>query len=173
MPLSLPILGALLGLALPAHADAAPAAAAPNCALTSLADDAPRELHEFRGRVVWVDFWASWCGSCVELAPFLDRLHGELYGAGLQVLGVNLDEEPADARAFLTRHPVRFLQTADASGACPRAYGIEGLPASVLIDRHGVIRYRHRGFRRGEAAQLRAWAEELLAEDAGGGDAQP
>jgi thiol-disulfide isomerase/thioredoxin len=150
-----------LGLAGSAPADGPPA---PNCSLRSLDDSTRRELDEFRGEVVWVDFWASWCGSCVESFAFLDDLDRALRVHGLRVVGINVDETREDAHRFLAEHPVEFAQLADASGACPREFGVEGMPAAYLIDRAGVIRYAQRGFRAGDAAALRERVEQLLAE---------
>jgi thiol-disulfide isomerase/thioredoxin len=139
---------------------------APNCALVSLADARPRELREFRGQVLWVDFWASWCGSCKTAFPFLDDLEHEFGARGFRVVGINVDELRADATDFLREHPVAFEQLADQSGACPREFRVLGMPSSYLIDREGVIRREHRGFRPRDAAELRAAVEALLAETA-------
>jgi thiol-disulfide isomerase/thioredoxin len=156
---------ALAALAPSAPASGAePGAAAPNCSLRSLADGGPRELADLRGQVVWIDFWATWCGRCLEVFEFLDSLEREWGDAGLVVIGVNVDENPADARALLAKHPVSFAQT-QGSGECPRAFGVEGMPAGYLVDRKGVIRYVHLGFRPGEARKLRERVAALLAEE--------
>jgi thiol-disulfide isomerase/thioredoxin len=155
-----------LGLALasgPARA-AGVGEPAPNCALTELGGDARRELDRHRGDVVYVDFWATWCGRCLESFAFLDGLDRELGARGLSVIGVNLDEDPREARAFLAKHPVRFAQTTDDTGSCPREFGVQGMPAAYLIDRRGVIRWVHLGFRHGERDELRARVVELLEE---------
>jgi thiol-disulfide isomerase/thioredoxin len=130
-----------------------------------VAGDTRYELEQFRGAVLWVDFWASWCGSCAESFPFLDDLDREFRARGLVVLGVNLDEVPEDARDFLARHPVGFTQAADPSWQCPRTFGLRGMPVAYLIDRHGSVRHVEQGFRAGEAPRLRSLVEALLAED--------
>ena len=140
---------------------------APVCALTALDGAGPVELAPERGKVLWIDFWASWCPSCAESFPFLIALDRDFRARGLQVVGVNLDEEPEDARAFLARYGVHFEQAADRSGECPRAFGVDGLPSAVLVGRDGVIRYVYRGFRAGDADALRARIESLLAEGEG------
>lgn len=152
-------------LALAARAGAVePGSAAPNCAFAAVADAPRYELHDFRGRVLWVDFWASWCGQCAESFAFLDDLDHEFRAQGLAVLGVNLDEQPADAREFLEKHPVRFAQAFDPGGLCPRQFGVEAMPAAYLVDRRGYVRHVHRGFRPGEADRLRAVVQALIAE---------
>jgi thiol-disulfide isomerase/thioredoxin len=140
---------------------------APDCSLRAVDDSRTYELRELRGRVVWVDFWASWCGSCAEAVPFLNDLEREFGAQGFAVLGINLDEERGDALAFLAEHPAAFAQAADAAGDCPRSFGVETMPASYLIDRTGAIRYVHAGFRPGEAPALRARVLELVAESQG------
>lgn len=140
---------------------------APACKLTDVGDQQPVALEQYRGRVLWLDFWASWCATCAESFPFLNALERDFGARGLSVLAINLDEDPEDAREFLARHPARFAQAADRSGRCPREFGVEAMPSSYLVDRRGVIRHVQRGFRAGEAAELRAQIEALLAEEAG------
>lgn len=143
---------------------------APNCALTSLAGAQPRTLGEFRGQVIWVDFWASWCDSCKTAFPFLDDLEHDLGDRGFRVVGINVDEFPADATAFLRENPVAFEQLADTNGTCAREFRVLGMPSSYLVDRDGVIRREHRGFRPRDAAALRAAVESLLAEKPAGSE---
>jgi thiol-disulfide isomerase/thioredoxin len=142
---------------------------APNCTLASLAGavPAPGDLEALAGKVVWVDFWASWCPSCAESFPFLDQLDADFRDRGLVVLGVNLDRDPAEAREFLAEHPAGFLQASDpGAGRCPRAFGVAGMPSSYLIDRGGVVRLELRGFHPGEAREARALVEALLSQRA-------
>lgn len=137
---------------------------APLCALTSLDGIRVPDTHHYRGKVLYVDFWASWCGPCVQSFPFVNDLDRDLQAKGLQVLAVNLDENPDDAKTFLAQHPASFPVVADASGQCPLDFGVQAMPSSYLVDRRGVIRHIHLGFRAGEAAQLRSQVEQLLAE---------
>ncbi|HXK22416.1 MAG TPA: TlpA disulfide reductase family protein [Myxococcota bacterium] len=157
------VAAALLALAISAGAVDV-GAPAPNCALTSLDRGQRYELSEFEGKVLWVDFWASWCGPCAESFAFLDSVDREFRAQGLQMVGINVDEQPQDAMSFLEKHPVSFTQTADASGRCPREFGVEGMPASYLVDRDGRIRHIYLGFRPGEASALRDRVKELLRE---------
>ncbi|HTO49624.1 MAG TPA: TlpA disulfide reductase family protein [Burkholderiales bacterium] len=138
---------------------------APECALAPLGDSPPFDLAAARGaKVLYVDFWASWCGPCVRAFPFLNALDREFRDRGLQVVGINVDERADDALAFLRRYRANFPVAKDSGGACPRAFGVVGMPASYLIDRRGIVREVHIGFRDGEAAQRRAQVERLLAE---------
>ncbi|MFH0342025.1 MAG: TlpA family protein disulfide reductase [Chromatiales bacterium] len=161
---------AALALTLAANTPAAEAGqAAPNCSLTPLSEGQRYDMRQLRGKVVYVDFWASWCSPCAQSFPFLNDLDSELRGRGLHVLGINLDEKPDDAKAFLEKHPANFSVAVDADGQCPRDFGVQAMPSSYLVDRQGIIRHVHLGFRRGEAEQLRGLVEQLLAERPEGG----
>jgi peroxiredoxin len=138
--------------------------AAPNCSLTPVGNEQRYDVHQFRGKVLYVDFWASWCSPCAQSFAFLNDLDRELRGRGLQVLGINLDEKPDDAKGFLAKHPATFTVAFDAGGRCPQDFGVQGMPSSYLVDRKGIIRHVHLGFRRGEATMLRGLVEQLLAE---------
>ncbi len=145
-------------------ADIQPGAAAPNCKLSPLDSSVMKDLTQYKGKVVYVDFWASWCGPCAQSFPFMNKLQGDLQAKGLEIVGVNLDEEPAEAKAFLEKTPAKFAVMADASGQCPQEFGVKAMPSSYLIDRKGVIRHVHLGFKPSEAAQLRDQVTSLLDE---------
>ncbi len=161
----LALFGAVLGLSpLQSTKAAETARPAPNCKLTSIGGGQSYELKQFAGKVLYVDFWASWCDPCVKSFPFLNKLDHELRGRGLQVIGVNMDEAPADAEGFLEKYPAHFTVAADPSGQCAKDFDVKAMPSSYLIDRNGVIRHVHLGFRPGEAEEFRTLVEQLLAE---------
>jgi len=137
---------------------------APDCALTSLGDTQRHNLQQFHGKVVYVDFWASWCPPCAKSFPFLNALERDFKDRGLQVIGVNLDQSPEDATAFLGEYPADFTVAADAGEQCAMKFDVKAMPSSYLIDRKGVIRHIHLGFRDGAAEELRLAVEQLLAE---------
>lgn len=153
---------ALLPLQLPAAQDVGKEA--PQCHLAALDGGQRYDLRQFRGKVLYVDFWASWCTPCIQSFPFMSRMDEELRGKGLQVVAINLDEHVADAQSFLQERPARFSVAVDDSRACPQAFGVTAMPSSYLIDRKGVIRHVHWGFRPGESEQVRGLVEQLLAE---------
>jgi peroxiredoxin len=140
---------------------------APDCALMSINDKLPYDLHQFHGKVIFVDFWASWCPPCAKSFSFLNDLDRDLKDSGLQVIGVNLDQVPEDAKTFLAKYPANFTVVADANEKCAKDFAVKAMPSSYLVDRNGVIRHVHLGFRDGEAKELRVLAEQLLAEKPG------
>ncbi len=137
---------------------------APACELAGLGNGTAVNTAQFKGKVVYVDFWASWCIPCAKSFPVLNQIHRDLRERGLQIVGVNVDEHSADADGFLQKHPADFTVGADAKGICPKAFGVVAMPSGYLIDRQGVIRHIHYGFREGEIDTLRADLEHLLGE---------
>jgi len=166
-------------LALLANVSGTPARAAdsgdasPNCTLNSIDGARAFDLGEFKGKVVYLDFWASWCGPCAKSFPFMNALHHELGGKGLQIVGVNLDENPEDAKTFLQQNPVDFTIAADKEEQCARKYDVKAMPSSVLIGRDGVIHHVQMGFRADEANELKAQVEKLLTETPNAEHAKP
>jgi len=135
---------------------------APVCNLTAIDGSPVENLQALHGEVVYVDFWASWCPPCVQSFPFLNQLQQDYGSRGLQVLGVNLDEKVADAEKFLFEHRAEFSIVADPTKQCAKDFDVIAMPSSYLIDRQGVVRYIHRGFRPGETKELRLIVEQLL-----------
>jgi len=125
-----------------AQTDASRPALAPDFALKAL-DGRNHRLSEYRGEVVALVFWASWCGGCRRELERLERLQGTYGDAGLKVLGVTLDEEPDAARSVVAGIGVGFPQLHDAGKSVSRAYRPASLPATLLIGRGGGIRYRY------------------------------
>lgn len=145
-----------------------PGDAAPSCALTSAGNEHSLTIEQFRGQVVYVDFWASWCAPCVDSFQFLNDLDREFWRDGLRIVGINVDQRRDDATTFLRKRPASFIVAFDNGAQCPRLYDVQGMPSSYLIDRSGVVRYVHRGFRRSESAMLRGRVASLLAEPPSG-----
>ena len=136
-----------------------------SCMLTDMEGEPMLELNELKGKVIYVDFWASWCPPCIKSFPFLNQLEAELKNEGLHVIGVNLDEKLTDAQEFLEKFPVNFSIAADPSKQCAKEFDVMAMPTSYIIDRKGNIRHIHKGFRPDETQQLRTLVTELLLED--------
>ena len=159
----LPALCLYLPLSLQA-ASVAVGQVAPAISLPGLAGTAQTSLQDLRGKVVYLDFWASWCGPCRVSFPQLEQLRVELGTRGFEVLAVNVDEFEADALRFLAELPVTYPVVRDAQGATPQVYGILGMPTGYLIDRQGVVRHIHQGYRKSDGARLRTEIIGLLGE---------
>jgi len=110
---------------------------------------------------IYVDFWASWCGPCRESFPFLNRLKARFAGKGITVVGVNVDQDVGDAKDFLKQHPAAFVVARDADGRCAKAMGVTGMPSSFVLDKHGAILYRHRGFRSSDKSKITQELEKI------------
>jgi peroxiredoxin len=137
---------------------------APAFSARALEGDASISLSQYRGKVVYLDFWASWCAPCAAALPALDALRKEFPQDQFRVLAVNVDSDPKLARQFLERRPVGYPSAADPEGTLPAQFEVETMPTSFLIDRQGVIRHVHRGFVRDDVDDLRRRIQKLVAE---------
>lgn len=151
------LLAALVLLA--AQLAVAPAAAARADAL---------DLEAQRGKVVYLDFWASWCAPCRRSFPWMDAMQRKHGAAGLVVIAVNVDQERALADQFLREVPVGFRIAYDPKGVLAARWQLLGMPSSFLIDRTGKVRAHHESFRSDQTAALEQAIVALLAEPAPG-----
>ncbi len=137
----------------------------PQCQLSFLDGKLAEGWETMKGAVIYVDFWASWCPPCVKSFPFMSQLTHELKDKGLKVIAINLDESVEDAKEFLTKRSVNFPILIDASKQCAQDFGVIAMPSTYIIDKKGFVRHIHRGFRAGEAEELRSLIEQLLMEE--------
>jgi thiol-disulfide isomerase/thioredoxin len=151
-----------------ARADAEAPAASPPCALTLSGTGQPVAFDQFRGQVLYVDFWASWCGPCLLSFPFMNELQHAYGDKGLHIIAINMDEKPADAARFLDQHKATFDVANGPNGKCAKDFGVAAMPTSFLVDRAGVVRVVHKGFRPGDVDELKTKIEELIAGKATG-----
>ena len=122
------------------------------------------DLDALRGDVVYLDFWASWCGPCRLSLPALDGLYQELQDQGLHVVAVSVDVVEEDSLDFLARYPVTYPVAIDTTGDTARSFEVNGMPSGYLIDRSGTVQSVHVGFKRGDEESLRHEILELLAQ---------
>ena len=103
-------------------------------------------LEGLRGKVVYLDFWASWCGPCRRSFPWMNEMQQRYGQTDVAIVAVNVDAKRADAEQFLRRYPASFVVVFDAAGATPRTYDVKAMPSSYLIDRKGRIARIEHGF---------------------------
>ena len=120
-------------------------------------------LENLRGQVVYVDFWASWCGPCKRSFPWMNELVQRYGDKGLTIVAVNVDKKRDDADRFLAQVPARFTVVYDAPGATPSAWAVKGMPSSYLIDRAGKVVMVEQGFRDEEKSAVEQRIRELTA----------
>lgn len=135
---------------------------APACRLVAHEGFAAIDLAAYRGQVVYLDFWASWCFACLRSFPFMNDLVDRYGARGFTVIAITLDEELDEARAFLAEHPANVVIAADPEASCARAFGLQAMPSSYLIDASHTVREAHLGFHPGRTRDMRSAIEALL-----------
>ncbi|MEM6583842.1 MAG: TlpA disulfide reductase family protein [Pseudomonadota bacterium] len=121
-------------------------------------------LSEYRGQVVLINFWASWCGPCRQEMPELDLLHQRYTDLGFTVFGVNVEQDRKMADKILRDIPVTFPILFDDENTVSELYDVDAMPVTVLVDRNGDIRYMHRGYKPGYELQYETQIKELVRE---------
>jgi thiol-disulfide isomerase/thioredoxin len=125
---------------------------APNFALPT--DKGTLTLADLKGKVVYLDFWASWCPPCRKSFPWMNEMESRYARQGLAVVAVNVDKNPTLAAKFLDEVPAHFAVAYDQQGTVAESYHVPGMPSSFIIDRSGKIRTVHIGFREDESSAL-------------------
>lgn len=120
------------------------------------------DAESLKGKVVLIDFWASWCGPCKEEMPVLERLYKKYKKDGLVIVGVSVDREAPNVGEFLKGTPVSFPIVHDKEHAVADRYKPPRMPSSYIVDRAGVIRHLHAGFKKEDAAKLETEIKALL-----------
>lgn len=121
------------------------------------------DLAKMKGKVVYVDFWASWCGPCKQSFPWMNDMQAKYQGQGLEIVGVNLDAKRDDADKFLAQTPAQFAIAFDAKADSAKRFGVKGMPTSVLIGRDGKVLAVHSGFKEEERKELEGRFTAALA----------
>ncbi len=126
--------------------------------------DFEQQLEAHKGKVVYLDFWASWCVPCRRSFPWMNKLQTQYKDQGLVVFSVNLDADKTFATQFLTEVPANFYIFYDPKGEVAKALKVRGMPSSYLIDRSGNIVSSHVGFNDKKQIEYQAEIERLLAD---------
>lgn len=120
-------------------------------------------LHDFRGKVVLVDFWASWCMPCRQSFPWMSSMLEKYSAQGLAIVAVNLDKEGEAADTFLEQFPARFVVAFDPAGKTAEAFHVEAMPSSFIVSRTGRVVYAHQGFELAKAQTVEDQIKEALS----------
>ena len=136
---------------------------APDFALKSSTGENLR-LSEFRGDVVMINFWATWCGPCRQEMPLLDELHNRYERVGFNLLGVNIDDDSRRAMQMIDELGVDFPVLFDDRKEVSEMYDVETMPVTVLVDREGTVRYVHLGYKPGDEDTYLDKVRSLLRE---------
>lgn len=136
---------------------------APDFALKSASGENLR-LSEYRGEVVMINFWATWCGPCRQEMPLLDALYGRYQRVGFQLLGVNIDDDSGKAMAMVEELGVSFPVLFDSDKSVSESYEVEAMPVTILVDRSGTVRHVHHGYKPGYEEKYLSEIRALLRE---------
>ena len=136
---------------------------APDFALKSSSGENLR-LSEYRGDVVMINFWATWCGPCRQEMPLLDELYTRYQRVGFNLLGVNIDDDSAGALKMVQELGVNFPVLFDSRKEVSKLYEVEAMPTTVLLDREGRVRHVHHGYKPGYEEKYLAEIRSLLRE---------
>jgi thiol-disulfide isomerase/thioredoxin len=121
-------------------------------------------LKNYAGKVIYLDFWASWCAPCRTSFPLINKLHEKLKAQGFEVIAINLDEDKANAEQFLKEFPVSFTVLRDDKGKWADQFVVDSMPTSFIIDKQGVVKNIHNGFNSDDINELEQKVTALLAQ---------
>jgi thiol-disulfide isomerase/thioredoxin len=136
----------------------------PECPAVLPANGEKLNFGAYQGKVLLIDFWATWCPPCKKSMPFFNGLRNQHLKDGFEVVAINIDEDTEDALRYLEAHPVDYVTAFDASGECPRRFDVKAMPSSYLVDRQGKVRVVHLGYRDEDQDFLRKQVDTLLGE---------
>jgi peroxiredoxin len=136
---------------------------APDFALKSSTGENLR-LSEYRGDVVMINFWATWCGPCRQEMPLLDELYSRYQRVGFNLLGVNIDDDSSRAMAMINELGVSFPVLFDARKEVSRLYEVDAMPVTIIVDREGNVRHVHQGYKPGYELKYLDQVRALLRE---------
>jgi cytochrome c biogenesis protein CcmG, thiol:disulfide interchange protein DsbE len=161
--LSLAALAALL-MAFPVQAMTNVGDVAPEFSLKTLDGETEINLSDYAGKVVYLDFWASWCGPCRRAFPEVKKLHAEYAEQGMEVLAISLDKSPSPAIKFMAQQDASFLALFDAGSRTAQAYGVRSIPTTIIVGPDGKVAYNMVGFNPNKVPEIQKTIDELLTQ---------
>ncbi len=135
---------------------------APNFSLPVLGSSETVSLEDFRGQIVLLDFWASWCGPCLVSMPFYQQMQDEYTGQAFKVIAVSVDEEAEPALDFIQDRDLNMLFLHDITGSLAAKYQLPGMPTSFLLDADGTIVDVQVGFNKAAKPGIKKQVEQLM-----------
>jgi len=121
-------------------------------------------LSDYRGQVVLINFWASWCGPCRQEMPLLENLYKRYNKLGFTIMGVNVDTDSTKANNYLKDMTVTFPIVYDISNAVSKSFNVNAMPTTVIVDRNGNMRFLHQGYRPGYENDYKKEVVQLIKE---------
>jgi thiol-disulfide isomerase/thioredoxin len=124
----------------------------------------PISLDQYKGQVVMINFWASWCGPCRQEMPLLQQMYSKYKPMGFTMLGVNVEPDSKLAAGFLEKTPVTFPILFDVKSEVSKLYQVAGMPSTAIVDRKGNLRWVHKGYKPGDENEYQNQIRALLRE---------
>jgi peroxiredoxin len=155
------LLGALIGIG--SLATASSSVPAPDFTLPARSGGSA-SLSQYKGQVVMINFWASWCGPCRQEFPLLDSMYKKYKSLGFTLVGVNVDKDSSDAEKWLAQTPVSYPILFDRESKVSGAYSVQAMPTTVFVDRKGNVRLVHRAYKPGDEGEYLNEIKSLLKE---------
>lgn len=125
-------------------------------------DGVTHDLSKLKGKVVYIDFWASWCVPCRKSFPWMNDMRNRYDRKDLQIIAINLDADKGEAMKFLEKVPASFDIAYDPDGEIAAKYDLQVMPSSYLINKNGEVVFAHKGFREGDTPEIEAKIQKLL-----------
>jgi len=163
MRIRIAAIAAALSVSLPTLAGSSAAAPAPTFTLASRAGQ-DVSLAQYKGQVVMLNFWASWCGPCRQEMPLLESIYKKYNKMGFTMIGVNVEPDSNAANEWLKATPVSFPILYDRDSKVSKLYDVAGMPSTVIIDRSGKLRVLHRGYKPGDENEYLDSIRSLIRE---------
>ena len=137
---------------------------APDFGLPSLLGDKTVRLSSLKGKVVYLDFWASWCAPCAVSLPEIATLYNKLNHTEFEVVAISLDESEVDAKKFINKINPPYSVLFDQEKQTPVSYSVTAMPTAFLIDKQGQVRATYKGYKKGDKEKLFQKIQQLLRE---------
>jgi peroxiredoxin len=122
------------------------------------------KLSELRGKVVLINFWASWCDPCRQEMPELNKLYSKYNKLGFTILGVNVEKDTKEAMKIIKDDKIVFPILFDSENKVSKLFNVEAMPTSIVVGRDGKMRYLHRDYKPGDIRKYKKWVKELVRE---------